>query len=358
MTTSLKPGTGFSLGAVLRAGLAAVLLAGGGNVAADVRATGATGALGATGATGATGAGAASPSTPACTGPALPWAELAPGVWLVPGEGGEPAPGNGGRVANLVVVRQGARVWLLGSGPTPAAGAALACEVRRRLGRPVSDVVNPRAQPELVLGNAAFPGARLWAAEPVARAMRRHCPACVEALAQRIGPAGAALDERAVRLPQRLLRGSAGRLGPFDWRLLPRGGRSPTLVLRHRASGLWIAHGLLWAGAVPELRDAELAPLREGTRALLALVGPAGVVGEQGGPAGAAALREHLAYWEALDAKVRAAVERGALESAASDALALPEFAHLPHYAERHPLNVQRAWRQAEQAWLDDTPRR
>lgn len=300
-------------------------------------------------------AGPADAPAAACPGPALPWQALAPRVWWVPGEGGEPGPGNAGRVANLVVVQEGARVWLVGSGPTPAVGASLACEVRRRTGRPVSDVINPRAQPELVLGNAAFPGVRIWAAAPVAEAMARHCPSCVKALAARIGAAGAGLDEGAVRLPTRHLQGVAGRLGPFDWRLLPRGGRSPTLVLQHRASGLWIAPGLLWAGAVPELRDAALGPMLESTRVLLGLVGPDGaVLGEQGPRAAAAALRDTLAYWEALDAAVRQAVGQGALESEATGALALPAFARLRAHEERHPLNVQRAWRQAEQAWLDD----
>lgn len=304
-------------------------------------------------------AGPASSGTdaPDCSGPALPWVALAPQVWLVPGEAGEPAPANGGRVANLIVVRDGTRVWLVGSGPSPAVGEALGCMVRRSVGRPVSDIIHPRAQPELVLGSAAFPAARLWAAQPVADAMRRHCPACVQGLRERLGAADASLQHSAVRLPRHLLQGEAGRLGPFDWRLLPRGGRSPTLVLRHRASGLWIAHGLLWAGAVPVLRDAALHPMLESTRALAGWVGAAGVVGEQGGRADAAAVARQAAYWEALRSRVQAAVERGALETAASDALALPEFAALDGHAERHPLNVQRAWREAEQAWLDDGPR-
>ncbi|MCU7372975.1 hypothetical protein PEC18_19530 [Paucibacter sp. O1-1] len=82
----------------------------------------------------------------------------APGLWWLPAQPGEAGVGNRGQVSNLVLAADGAQLWLLGSGPSPAFGRALACQVRRQLGRPVSDLVSPWARPELVLG--AWPGRR------------------------------------------------------------------------------------------------------------------------------------------------------------------------------------------------------
>ena len=286
--------------------------------------------------------------------------------------GGQGDP-SGASVA-LVVVRDGPRTWLLGSGPTPAFGAALACAVWRDTGHVVTDVINTRAQAELALGNAAFPRARLWALAGVARAMRRQCPQCLARMKARLGAVGDSLQPTAIRVPpfrvdrvdrvdhvdhlhrmDHLGRAGAptGRLGPFRWWALQRAPGSPVLVLQHRADRIVIAQGLLWPGAVPDLRDTTLADMRNSLVHLQALamdhrlVGDVGAADPLGSPADVAS---HLAYLDALQRAVSQALQRGDVEAHAPAAQALPDFASLAWYDERHPLNVQRAWRELEAA--------
>ena len=95
----------------------------------------------------------------ACDTAAADWPQLqpvSPNVWRVAAARGDPVASNRGVTTQLVLVRDGARLWLIGSGPTPAFGSALACAVRRTTGRAVTDIVNTRAAPELALGNVAF----------------------------------------------------------------------------------------------------------------------------------------------------------------------------------------------------------
>lgn len=278
---------------------------------------------------------------------------LGAGRWWVAADRGEATPANGGVVAQALLLRAGPRWWLVGSGPTPAWGEALACAARAATGAEaeVGDLIDTRAQPELVLGNAAFPAARVWALADVARAMATRCRDCVARLSERIGAAAASLDADAIRLPtHRLGRhgASQGRLGPFHWWALPRARGERTLVLRADDPALLIAQGLVWVGGVPNLRDTDSAVLLASLRRLRGLADGAVVLGEQGGPGSVADIDRHIAYLLALRAAVRAAVERGSDQVAALAAITLPDFADLAGHAEVHALNRQRVWRELE----------
>ncbi|MEP7299593.1 MAG: hypothetical protein ABI702_25705 [Burkholderiales bacterium] len=278
-------------------------------------------------------------------------------VWRIPAARGEPDESNRGATVELLLARDGSRLWLVGSGPTPAYGAALACAVKALLGRRVSDVVNTRAAPELAMGNAAFDGARVWALPAVTTAMRERCEACRERLARRLGAAGASLRPDLVRVPTAPVGrpgATAGSLGPFAWRELVRAPDEPVLVLRHRASGIVLAQGLVWAGDVPDLRDTRSDTLRASLRTLRRLVGTGLVLGEQGGLVRGDAIDAQIAYIDALRHEVRETLARGDVQGAAGRGIELPAFVDLPGYATRHPLNVQRVWRELESQSFDD----
>ena len=305
----------------------------------------------------------------ACDGPALPLLQLAPGVWWVPSATGDSDAANRGQVSNLVLVREGqgpaARLWAVGSGPSPAWGRALACQVAQQLGQPITDVISPWARPELVLGVAglqvAAPPPRHWAHAVVAEAMAVQCPHCVDRLRQRLGPAAADLGNDPIRLPDRLLQGEQGRLGPFTWWRLPRSDGRWVTVWRVAPAGappLWLAHGLLQGAGPPDGRDADLALLQQSAQRLTGLVGADGaavrLVGEQGPLLPADAPAVHAAYWAALLAGARAAVERGDDETAPA-----PGWPGLPAGWQGHPwhaINWQRAWRQVEPGVLAAPP--
>lgn len=306
----------------------------------------------------------------ACTGlaqPLQPWPALGPGVWWLPAARGDSSPANRGQVSNLLLVRDGdgksVRWWLVGSGPSPAFGRALACQIRRQLGARATDVISPWARPELVLGMAGLQAAaprhaiRHWAHAQVALAMAAQCPHCVERLALRLGPAASDLGDDPIRLPDQRLTGDQGRLGPFDWWTLPRSdGRVVTVwrLARPGRPALWLAPGLLQGDGPPDGRDADLALLAPSAQRLADLAAADGLaalfLGEQGPPLPAGAPLQHARYWADLLARARAAVLHGDDETAPA-----PGWPGLPAgwaQAPWHALNWQRAWRQAEAAVL------
>jgi hypothetical protein len=275
------------------------------------------------------------------------------GLWWVRAERGDADASNRGAVSNLLIVRDGRRVWAVGSGPSPAFGRALGCVVRRALGQPITDVISPWPHPELVLGAAGLPQARHWAHVDVAQAMRRQCARCVMRLRQRLGSAAADLGPAhgGVRLPQRWLRGSSGQLGPLNWWRLQRAPGAPVTVWQVRKSGVLTAHGLLWAGDAPDLRDSRIDAMQAATQRLTELArGATQLMGEQGEPAALDELQAHVAYWKALDEAVRSSQSRG--EDATTVPAALPDVDASRTKGTAHALNWQRAWRHAEDASL------
>ena len=270
--------------------------------------------------------------------------------WWVEAARGEATPDNGGVTAQLALLRDGERLWLIGSGPTPAFGAALAEAARQACGQGVSDVVNTRATPELGLGNSAFPQARLWALPGVMALMNARCRECLARLRSHIGAAGASLDPAAIRPPTLAVGGagaSSGTLGPWAWRAFDRGPGERVLALRHAGQQLVVAQGLLWAGDIPDLRNLRVDALRDSLVALQDWAGSDRIVGEQGGLADAAAIGRHIAYLDALRAAIEPYLARGDLWGAAGG-IELPAWAAAPGYAARHALNVQRLWLELE----------
>jgi glyoxylase-like metal-dependent hydrolase (beta-lactamase superfamily II) len=294
-------------------------------------------------------------SMAACMGLPLPSLEpVAPQVWRVAAAEGESTPDNGGLVTESVLVQERDRLWLVGSGPTPARGEALACAIEAALGRKVTDLINTRAHPELAMGNTAFAAARVWALDDVARAMAARCRECLARLAQRIGGAGARLDDSAIRVPDKRLGAdgaSQGQLGPFQWWALPRAKGERTLVLRLRERPIVIAQGLVWPAAVPNLRDTESALMLDSLRALRGIAkGAITVLGEQGPTGTTEDINSHMDYLVSLRAAVRARVRNGADANTAIEAISLPMFGKRLGNGEIDALNRQRVWREMENA--------
>jgi hypothetical protein len=310
-----------------------------------------------------------------CPGPALRIEAVAPGVWWIPGAAGEANAANRGAISNALAVRDGPRLWLLGSGPTAAHGRALGCRLRRLTGRPVSDVIAPWARPELVLGQAGLRAPRHWAHADVASAMRERCTRCIERLRRRLGEAASDLETAKAPIPQRLLQGAAGRLGPWRWWRLDRGADTAVTVWWLPRADLASAHGLLWADGAPDLRDSVVSRFALSLRALGDLerdtlltthrAGRTGRTGraagtptvtlrwlpEQGGWLAAGAPGRELAHVQALQQAVQTAIARGAVETDPPPPLAAawPDAPPPDGSDLRQGLNWQRAWREAEQ---------
>lgn len=281
---------------------------------------------------------------------------LAAELWWVPARAGEADAGNRGHVINLVLARHEGRLWLLGSGPSPAFARALRCSAWQRFGLDIRDVANPYARAELVLGNAAWPGASAVAPLPVRQAMQVQCPQCVARLRGRLGAAAVDLGASPVRLPRPLpvppSAGGTQRWGPFEWWLVKRGETAWTSVWRHAGAGVTAAFGLLWFDGPPDGRDTEPARMIAALESLLAATPAAErFVGDAGPPGDRPAVQAQLDYWRALWRAAR----RGVAEGATWAGEPPPLGAATGH--ERHQLNWQRAWRLAEDDLLG-APRR
>lgn len=295
-----------------------------------------------------------------CPPPRLTLARLSPTLLQVVAAEGESDAANRGLTSNLLVLREGRRVWLIGSGPSPAAGRALACQLRQLTGWTVTDLVAPWPRPELVLGAAAFPKARRWAHAEVADAMAERCPRCVERMRLRLGPRAGDLDPDPIRPAQLRFTGRQGSLGPLRWWRLMRSPETAVTVFRLRDQPLWMAPGLLWAEGPPDLRDASLETLEGAWTTLAQLAQDDGSAArwlpEQGPWLGADAPALHLRYGAWLRQAVQAAQARGALETDAPE-----PGADLPAWQLREPrqgLNWQRAWRLLEEAGFEAVPPR
>lgn len=290
-------------------------------------------------------------ATPAAT--ASPgWQPWGDDAWWLPAAGDTPTPDNGGRVAPLLAVRDGPRLWLLGGGPSPAAGAAIAAALHATSGLRVSDLVVPWAHAAMALGAAAWIDApverrpRLWAHADVAAALDRQCPRCVARLRAQLGPAAGALGDDPVRRPQMLLHGASGRLGPLRWWRLWRAPAAPATLWALPGGRRWFAPGLAWGGELPELADTGVRELLAATRAVARRLPATGaaLLGHQGAPVPAAALQGQRAYLESLANAVQQAQRRGAVET---ELVPAPPGASAAEAA-RHALNWQRAWREFE----------
>jgi len=293
-----------------------------------------------------------------CPGPRVTLERLSAQAWHVHGQAGEATEANRGGISNLLVVHQGRRTWLLGSGPTPAYGQALKCQIGVTTGWRVTDVISPWPRPELVLGATAFADARVWSHADVATAMRERCPRCVERMKSRLAGAAGDLGAKPIRIAGRLFQGEQGALGPFQWWRLQRSDATAVTVFRLIDRPLWVAHGLLWADAPPDLRDAELGPMAAAYAKLAELAHADGQsahwLPEQGNLMAADAPARHARYLQQLQADVKTALRLGTLET---DPPPPPAANTLPlDDGLRHSLNWQRAWHLLEASAFDEVP--
>ncbi len=295
----------------------------------------------------------------ASTGPApMPaWAPVDRDLWMLQSHAGDATVANRGLVANLLLAREGDRLWLIGSGPSPAIARHALPGLRAAAGDGPIELISPWAHPESVLGVAGLAHHRHWSHADVAQEMQRRCPGCLQRLAVRMGSASEDLtvpgSPDPIRIPEHRFSGEAGALGPFDWHRRHRAEDVTVIVWRHRRSGLVHAPGLVWGDAPPDGRDADTVMLAQALRSLRDWGRNRGVarwVGQQGGVVSLGALEQAAAYWEGLNAVALEGQDRG------DDGLTAPRaLPGVPSHWMAHPvhaLNWQRAWRQAESRWL------
>ena len=275
---------------------------------------------------------------------------VAPGVYAVIGAGAEISPANRGRIGNSGFIIGLRGVAVVDTGVSRREGSALLQAITAVTPKPVRLAIITHAGREFVLGSAAFraQGIPILAQRETAKLIARRCEGCLEYLRSALGDDE--MEGSAPVLPQRTISTSTSVVvGGRRLQLLYFGPASTPgdLAVWDRRSGVLFAGGLVSAGRVPELRDADL----RGWIAALDRIGTLPIqwiVPGYGPVVTRAAVGQTRDYLVQLDTAVRALYRSGA---SLTDAIAhanLPAFAAWKLYAVNHPQNVQHLYLQLE----------
>jgi glyoxylase-like metal-dependent hydrolase (beta-lactamase superfamily II) len=271
--------------------------------------------------------------------------ELAAGVYMVPGTGGEPDPANLGRTGNAGFIVGPRGVLAIDTGTSYRHGQALLAAIRGVTDQPVRLAIVTHTRQEFLFGATAFREQKIPVAmhQAAADLMATRCDTCLKTLRTLLGEdamQGSAMFTPDIVFTDPLALDAAAQIGrPIQ--LLHYGhssGPGDIAVYDPRTRTLF-AGGLLEARRIPDVGDSDLPRWREALRILQAL--PVEVIVPGHGPAGDKRLITQVErYLDQLTARARALVNAGAPLSEVADATALPEFATWDQYETTHRRNA------------------
>jgi glyoxylase-like metal-dependent hydrolase (beta-lactamase superfamily II) len=277
--------------------------------------------------------------------PAVAPIELAAGVYMLPGSGGEPDTRNLGRVGNagFIVGRTG--VLAIDTGTSYLHGRALLAAIRSVTDRPVRLVLITHARQEFLFGAAAFreQGIPIAMQQAAAGLMASRCETCLRTLRTTLGEDAMRgttmfVADRAFADPLEI---DAAVLIGRPIQVLHFGhssGPGDIAVYDPRTRTLF-AGGLLDAQRIPDVIDSDLVRWGEALRSLQAL--PVDVVVPGHGPSGSKRVITLVErYLDQLTTRVRALLKAGAPLSEVPDSTALPDFASWDQYDTVHRRNA------------------
>lgn len=268
--------------------------------------------------------------------------EVAPGVYMLRGSGGEVEPANLGRVGNAGFVVGEGGVIAVDTGTSLQHGRLLLAAIRTVTDKPVKLAVVTHTRQEFLFGAAAFQerGIPVAMHRQTAGLMKSRCDTCLRRLKQQLGAApmrGTVLVE-----PDQVF--DAGHVSTLIGRpveLLWYGhssGPGDTGVLDLQ-TGTLFAGGLLDVQRVPDVQDADLA----GWQAALKALGERPirrVVPGHGPAAGPEVIGQVAGYLGRLEARLLELASAGVALSEVPDAAALPDYQSWDQYELIHRRNA------------------
>lgn len=313
---------------------------------------------------------------PVCVpGSGLALQAVLPGVAVVHGQWPAPmatdrAAVHPDRIATTVVLGQGRDRAVVDPGPTMRVGQALQQSLWCQQGARVTAIVNTHAHAEQVLANSAFV-VPVMALPATAQAMRQRCPQCLVSLREDLG--AQALQGTRIVLPTRLLdEGQSLFMGGRQWRVFQmRQAHTETdLVLwspevasaatDHPKGGVVLVGGLV-DGRWPVLAQGSVLGWLQALDRLQAMQ-PDWLIGQQvvAGPKQVqAVLQRQRDYLCGVLGHAWRRLEQGQSEVDGLQDLVVPVHWPLPGaesklaWQRQHLFNQRRAWREAEQLWLE-----
>jgi len=270
------------------------------------------------------------------------------GLWL---RAAQPGAASGWTEPTLVWV-DARTLWIADPGPHRCAGLALRRELQARWPGRAQRLLNSHAHPDNVLANSAWPvGTPIYALAGVRQQMQQRCPTCLQHLRDVLGPQW--MRGTRIVLPNRVLEPDQWLvLGGARWQVQahPNAHTEADLSLWQPDSGDWFPGGLVAWDGLPDLGRGDLT----GWLAALASVAPRQVLGAATPAQGQAAWQATRSYLDALDHHLRRADAQGAdLQQVLDWQPELPPSTLIPALRDRHQRNLQRAWRQLEDAALN-----
>lgn len=268
--------------------------------------------------------------------------EVAAGVYMLRGAGGEVGTQNMGRVGNAGFIVGDDGVLAIDTGTSYRHGVALLAAIGRVTDKPVRRVVITHTRQEFLFGASAFRerGIAIQMQRKVALLMKARCENCLKTLKRVLGDEamqGSAVIAPDIEFDDSQTLALIGR----PVRLLTFGhssGPGDTAVFDER-SGVLFAGGLLDAGRIPDIQDSDLAGWKQALAALHSL--PIQKVVPGHGPVAPARVVDTVArYLDQLQARMATLMTGGTALSEAADLAVLPEFTGWDQYETIHRRNA------------------
>jgi len=271
--------------------------------------------------------------------------ELAAGVYMLPGSGGEPDATNLGRVGNagFIVGRSG--VLAIDTGTSYLHGRALLAAIHSVTEQPVRLVLITHTRQEFLFGAAAFreQGIPIAMQQAAAALMATRCDTCLKTLRTTVGEdamRGTRLFTPDITYADPLAIDAAALIGrPIQVLYFGHSSGPGDIAVYDPRTRTLFAGGLLDAQRIPDVFDSDLAAWGEALRTLQAL--PVEVIVPGHGPSGSKRIITQVErYLDQLTTRVRALLKAGAPLSEVPDSTALPDFASWDQYDTVHRRNA------------------
>lgn len=271
--------------------------------------------------------------------------ELAAGVYMVPGTGGEPDASNLGRVGNagFIVGRTG--VLAIDTGTSYLHGRALLDAIRSVTDKPVRMALVTHTRQEFLFGGAAFreQGIPVAMHQAAADLMASRCETCLKTLRSTLGEEamrGTVMYKPDIRFTDPLGIDAAALIGrPVQVLHFGHSSGPGDIAVYDPRSRTLFAGGLLDARRIPDVIDSDLPRWKEALLALQAL--PAEVIVPGHGPDGGKRMISLVErYLDQLTTRVRTLQSSGAPLSEVPDSTPLAEFASWDQYDTVHRRNA------------------
>jgi glyoxylase-like metal-dependent hydrolase (beta-lactamase superfamily II) len=184
--------------------------------------------------------------------------KIAPGVFVLPGEGRAPNSDNQGRVGNLGFLIGTTGVIVIDTGSSSARAHELIHAIHTVTSKPIRYVLISHPAQEVLFGDAVFAdaGIPIWAQTDTPRLMAQRCNHCLETLKQVLGEARMANTRLVLPLAHVFPSGPftlAGR--KISVSEGPKGTVPGNLVIRDEATGVVFSGALLSVHRVPAVQD-------------------------------------------------------------------------------------------------------